>query len=76
MNGLRNRLFATLLTEDPLVDPLVLFGFEMGFGYIKAIIRLAIQGPGKPKAFVPVLLQNVRPFTGFKANTVRAGKPC
>jgi hypothetical protein len=57
-----------------LVDPLVLFGFEMGLGYMKTIFWLAIQSTSKPEAFVPALLKNLRPFAGFEGNAIGAGK--
>ena len=66
VDGLCNRLFASLLTKDLLVDPLILLVFEMGFRNMEAIFRLAVYRTGKPKAFMPALLQNVRPFAGFK----------
>jgi hypothetical protein len=74
MNNLRNGLLAPLLTEYPLVDPLVLFGFEMGLGNMKTIFWLAIQSAREPKAFMTALLENVCPFTGFEGNAVGAGK--
>jgi hypothetical protein len=42
MDGLGDRLFAAFLAENPLIDPLVLLGSEIGFGNMKAAIRWAV----------------------------------
>jgi hypothetical protein len=74
MDGLGNRLFTTFLTENALIDPFVLLVLEVGFGNMKAFIRNAIQGAGKPETSVSALLQDIGPFTGFKGDPVRACK--
>jgi hypothetical protein len=76
MNGLRDGLLSALLAENPLIDPLILFGLKMGFGNVTAIIRLAVQGSGEPETAMSALLENVGPFIGFKGYAVRTCKAC
>jgi hypothetical protein len=64
------------LAEYLRIDPLILFGLKMGFGNVKAIIRLAIQGSGEPETAMSTLLENVGPFTGFKGYAICARKAC